>query len=140
MEAQPPRKVWRSVFLACLVLFLPGCRQAVGNLIFAVLFPPPEPISVAGFPRQIPATFTRTDIEAIEVTPGYLGCYGLFKADVWVYVGCGDVRARLLAHLNGDDACISKLRPTRLVLAVASDTTALERRLLSEHQPVCNAQ
>ena len=88
------------------------------------------------FPQQTPRTFTKANIEAI--TPGQMGCYGLFRQGVWVYVGRGDIRTRLLAHLNGDNPCITRERPTHWVDEVTSSDEAREKQLIVELSPVCN--
>ena len=36
-----------------------------------------------------------------------MGCYGLYKTGQWIYVGKGDTRTRLLAHLNNHNPCIT---------------------------------
>ena len=65
------------------------------------------------FPEQEPRAFTRANIEAL--TENQMGCYGLFRDGQWIYVGKGDIRTRLLAHLNGDNTCITTARPTHWV-------------------------
>jgi len=50
--------------------------------------------------------FNRAGVRALN--PGQWGCYGLCKYDahqhaIWIYIGEGDIRDRLLAHLNNDD-------------------------------------
>ena len=88
-----------------------------------------------GFANQIRA-FTRENVEALN--PNQIGVYGLFRDNTWVYIGRGDIRARLLAHLNGDNACITRESPTHWVDVVTSDDVNEEKRLILEHQPVCN--
>ena len=51
----------------------------------------------------------------------------------------GDIRQRLLAHLNGDNPCIAREQPThRVEELVQGDASAKERALILERQPVCN--
>ncbi len=89
------------------------------------------------FPKQTPRTFVRANVEAI--TPGQMGCYGLFIAERgWVYVGKGDIRKRLLEHLNGDNPCITKNGPTHYVDIVTNNMDALEKALILEFRPSCN--
>lgn len=89
------------------------------------------------FPQQTPRTFDRQNIEAIK--PNQMGCYGLFvNGGGWIYVGKGDIRARLLAHYNGDNPCITRLLPTHFVDVVTSDYDNLEKALIIELKPVCN--
>jgi hypothetical protein len=88
------------------------------------------------FPKQTPRPFTRSDVESL--TPNQLGCYGLFAPDLWIYVGKGDIRQRLLDHLNGDNDCIKKSKPTQWVGVVTNDMDAEEKRLIRELGPCCN--
>ncbi len=90
-----------------------------------------------GFPNQTPRAFSRANVEAI--TPGQFGCYGLFiNGGGWVYVGKGDIRKRLLDHLNSDNPCITRNRPTHWVDIVTSSMDAPEKALILELQPSCN--
>jgi hypothetical protein len=89
------------------------------------------------FPNQTPREFTRANIEAI--TPGQKGCYGLFRSGGrWIYVGKGDIRDRLLAHLRGDNPCIATTQPTHWVDVVTADLDNEEKRLIVELSPSCN--
>ncbi len=88
------------------------------------------------FPKQNPRAFTRSNVEAIK--PNQMGCYGLFKEGVWVYVGKGDIRERLLAHFNGDNPRITREHPTHWVDVVTSDYDNEEKRLILELDPVAN--
>jgi hypothetical protein len=88
------------------------------------------------FPQQSPRQFTRAKVEAI--TPGQYGVYGLCNSGGWIYVGKGDIRSRLLAHLNGDNACISRQRPTHWVDEVTSDMDRREKQQILELNPLCN--
>jgi hypothetical protein len=89
------------------------------------------------FPEQTARPFTRRDVEALK--PNQTGVYGLFKANTWVYIGSGDIRGRLLDHLNGDNPRITREKPTHWVDAVvAGDPVPVEKQLISECDPVCN--
>lgn len=89
------------------------------------------------FVQQTPRVFTRQNVEALN--PNQFGVYGLFRQGVWVYVGKGDIRQRLLNHLNGDNPCISRERPTHWVDEVISgDPSEREKQLIQELTPVCN--
>ena len=88
------------------------------------------------FPEQSPREFTKANILAIN--PNQIGCYGLFRQDQWIYVGRGDIRARLLAHLNGDNACITQAGPTHWVDEVTSQDEDREKELIVEFDPSCN--
>ena len=88
------------------------------------------------FPKQATKPFTRAQVE--RITPGQKGCYGLYKGNIWVYVGKGDIRDRLLDHLNGDNACITREAPTHYVDVVTDDMDSREKALIAELNPVCN--
>ena len=88
------------------------------------------------FPVQTARMFSRTEVEALK--PGKLGCYGLFKEDGWVFIGTGDIRERLLAHLAGDNPCILEQRPTHWMFIVTADMHTEERRLIARLSPTCN--
>lgn len=88
------------------------------------------------FPNQTPRAFTKENILAIN--SGQMGCYGLYRQGVWVYVGRGDIRQRLLDHFNGDNPCITRERPTHYVDVVCSDHVTREAQLINELKPICN--
>lgn len=88
------------------------------------------------FPEQTPRAFIRANVEAIR--PGQMGCYGLFKQGEWIYVGKGDIRQRLLDHLNGDNPCIIRRGPTHWVDEVTNNHDAREKQLILELKPSCN--
>jgi hypothetical protein len=81
----------------------------------------------------------RQNIENLK--PGQMGVYGLFREGKWVYVGMGDIRQRLLDHLNGDNPCILRERPTHWVDEVwnaSADRSRREEALIVELNPACN--
>jgi len=89
------------------------------------------------FIQQNPRPFDRPSIEALS--PNQNGVYGLFKTGVWIYVGKGDIRQRLLDHLNGDNPCINRERPTHWVAEVFNaDPSQREQQLITELSPLCN--
>jgi hypothetical protein len=88
------------------------------------------------FPPQTPRPFTKANIEAIS--PGQGGCYGLYRGNQWIYVGKGDIRDRLLRHLNGDNPCITRQAPTHWVDMVTRDMDNEEKRLILSLTPSCN--
>lgn len=89
------------------------------------------------FIQQTPRAFSRQDIEALNLNQN--GVYGLFKQGRWVYVGKGDIRTRLLAHLNGDNQYITREIPTHWVGEVISgDPSNREKELILELRPSCN--
>ena len=88
------------------------------------------------FPAQTPRAFTRQNVELI--TPGQNGCYGIMKNGRVVYIVKGDIRTRLLAHVDGDNPRISRLYPDQWVDVVTADMDNEEKRLIVEFNPVCN--
>lgn len=88
------------------------------------------------FPTQNGQPFTRSYVEAL--TENQNGCYGLYRHGAWVYVGKGDIRKNLLAHLNGDNPCITREKPTHFVLVVTDDMDKMEKQLILELNPICN--
>jgi hypothetical protein len=88
------------------------------------------------FPQQTPRTFDRAGIEILS--PNQLGCYGIFRQGLWIYVGKGDIRKRLLDHLNGDNPCITRSAPTHFVTSIGGDMDAIEKQLILEFTPSCN--
>lgn len=88
------------------------------------------------FVKQDPRSYTRQGVEALSQDQN--GVYGLFREDVWVYVGRGDIRERLLAHLNDDNPCITREKPTHFVAGVTSQSESRERELILELNPICN--
>lgn len=90
-----------------------------------------------GFPHQTPRKFNRENV--LTIRPGQRGVYGLYHSNAWVYVGqSDDIRRRLLEHLNGDNPCITRNRPTHWVDWVTNDTDRIEEELIRELKPVCN--
>ncbi len=90
------------------------------------------------FLQQPIRSFTRTGIS--EFNPNQYGVYGIFNQDRWIYIGKGDIRKRLLAHLNGDNPCILKAKPTHFVAEVTQYADAREKQLIQEMKPSCNVQ
>ncbi|MDA2929323.1 hypothetical protein MYX84_05145 [Acidobacteria bacterium AH-259-O06] len=88
------------------------------------------------FPNQPSRPFTRDDIERLH--PEQLGCYGLFTKYQWVYIGKGDIRQRLLGHLNGDNECINQMPPTHWIGEVTAYYEDREKQLITEFLPRCN--
>lgn len=88
------------------------------------------------FPQQNAMPFTRAGIEALA--PNQNGCYGIFRQDLWIYAGKGDLRANLLAHLNGDNPDILKYNPTHFVTEVNTNMDLREKQLIIELQPAAN--
>jgi len=89
------------------------------------------------FVLQTPRLFTRQNVESLALNQH--GVYGLLKEGVWIYIGKGDIRQRLLDHLNGDNSCILQHQPTHWVdEVIAGDPSAREEELIREISPICN--
>lgn len=89
------------------------------------------------FIKQEPRKFCRADI--LNLNEGQIGVYGIFNAQRWIYIGKGDIRTRMLAHLNGDNPSITAYGPTHFVGEVtASDPSIREKQLIVFYNPVCN--
>lgn len=83
--------------------------------------------------------WTRDAILALR--EGAFGVYGIFRGDECVYVGKGDLRDRLMDHLNGDNPGITKSKPswwTAYNCETEDHATDLEKALILEHHPTCN--
>lgn len=88
------------------------------------------------FVQQTPRPFTRAEITGLPADQQ--GVYGLFRPQRWIYVGRGNIRERLLAHLNGDNPCITREKPSHFVREVTSRSQSRERALILELDPICN--
>jgi hypothetical protein len=88
------------------------------------------------FQQQQPPFFNRPNVEALR--PNQFGVYGLFRKGQWVYVGKGDIRQRLLDHLNRDNPCITREQPTHWMDEVTANMDEREKQLISELDPICN--
>lgn len=83
--------------------------------------------------------FTGTFIKANA--PASSGVYALYDSQRWVYIGeSGDIQARLLQHLTGDNPCIVKMKPTtfRYELVPAHQRLTRQNELIRELVPICN--
>ena len=75
----------------------------------------------------------------LTLDPNQNGVYGIFSYSSAVYIGSGDLRERLLAHLNGDNHCITQNHPKEWTAEVVSgDPKEREGELIREYNPVCN--
>ena len=88
------------------------------------------------FPQQAPRAYTQAGIEWLN--PSQNGVYGILRGEVWVYVGRGDLRTRLLAHFNGDNPRITKEKPDRYVTLLTNDDENKEKQLILEYNPIAN--
>jgi hypothetical protein len=88
------------------------------------------------FNDRNPKPFNRSTI--MLLAPSQTGVYGLFNSVRPVYVGRGEIRQRLLDHLNGDNSCITRNNPTTWLYEVTWNDEAREKELILECQPSCN--
>lgn len=81
--------------------------------------------------------YTRENIQTIN--PKQNGVYGIFRNTTAIYIGSGDIRERLLAHINGDNDCIIENAPNQWTgVIVSGDPTTREGELIREYDPICN--
>lgn len=81
--------------------------------------------------------YTKEDIEILN--PNQNGVYGIFRNTTAIYIGSGDIRERMLAHINGDNPCISQNTPDQWTgELVSGDPTGREGELIRDYQPICN--
>lgn len=67
------------------------------------------------------------------------GVYGLYVGNgPWIYVGKGNIRSRLLAHAQGDNASITREKPTFWRAEVTASMDKREKELILELNPKCN--
>ena len=91
------------------------------------------------FPEQPNNPFTKEGIGVLG--KGVMGCYGIFNADGrCIYIGEGDLGARLLVHLGGDNPCILLHAPNYWLAGVTPNHVAWEKDLIVEFAPLCNKQ
>lgn len=89
------------------------------------------------FAPQTPRQFNKFNVESLKLNQN--GVYGIFRQGQWIYVGKGDIRQRLLDHLNGDNPYIIRKNPTHWVdEVIASDPSNREKQLIIELNPSCN--
>ena len=83
--------------------------------------------------------FNKAAIEALG--PNQMGVYGIYRGGQWIYIGAGDVRERLLSHLEGAnsaDACIQAREPASWIAEMTSSYQGREGVLIREFKPPCN--
>ena len=88
------------------------------------------------FDNDKPWLFDRQAIESFD--SGQTGVYAIYNAQRWIYIGRGEIRQRLLDHLNGDIPSINTNSPTHFRAEVTADSMNREKQLLREYAPVCN--
>jgi len=88
------------------------------------------------FVQQTGRPFTKANIELLK--PDQMGVYGIGNGTIWIYVGKGDIRANMLAHVGGDNPDILKYGPTFWVSEVTANLDTREKELQIELKPVAN--
>lgn len=82
--------------------------------------------------------YTRAEI--LSLNPNQNAVYGIFHGNTSVYIGqSGDLRKIMLAHIGGDNPCITRNTPDQwTALIISGDLTSLEALMIREYSPVCN--
>ena len=73
-------------------------------------------------------------------TAGQTGVYAIYNSRRWIYIGRGDIRQRLLAHLDGEIPDITTHAPTHFRAEVTDDSVKREQQLIREYMPACNTR
>ena len=82
-------------------------------------------------------SYTLADVLSLNLNQN--GVYGIFLHNNPIYIGSGDIRARLFAHLNGYVPCITRNNPNQWTGEVFSGDPAMrEGELIREYKPICN--
>jgi hypothetical protein len=84
-------------------------------------------------------SFTRTAV--VLHAPDQSGVYALHYQTTWVYVGeSANIRAQLLQHLNGDNACITVYPSLSFSFETVPEAVRAWRQdeLVREFRPTCN--
>ncbi len=90
------------------------------------------------------ATQTRFSFSQASVVlnaPEQSGVYALHSHGTWVYVGeSANIRAQLLQHLGGDNACIAVHPHLNFSYELIAETVRAWRQseLIREYRPICN--
>lgn len=88
------------------------------------------------FREDVRKRFGWGEVQSLE--RGKKGVYGLYDSKRWIYVGRGDVADRLGKHLQGDNPCIVREKPTHFLVEYTRFTVAREKEFIAELKPVCN--
>lgn len=92
-------------------------------------------------PWNNPTSYVFSRISVIENAPQESGVYSLRYQSTWVYVGESEnIRAQLIQHLNGDNACITVYPSLTFSYELISPVTRSWRQdeLVREFRPTCN--
>jgi excinuclease UvrABC nuclease subunit len=77
----------------------------------------------------------------LQRAPKASGVYAIFNKENWLYVGeASDLRGRLIAHFDGENACIRKNAPFGFQFEVVPPRkrAARKKQLIGELKPICN--
>jgi hypothetical protein len=103
---------------------------------FCKSIPPLNALRLMPFQNQTPRPFTQLDIQMLK--PGQIGVYGIYRNGLWVYIGQGDIKNRLLDHVNGDNPTILLHKPTHWVAEITPYPLTREKELIIECRPIAN--
>ena len=85
--------------------------------------------------------FAYTAASVAKHAPAASGVYAIFREGLWIYIGeTDDIRASLLAHLDGNDRCVFRHMPTGFSFERWPPSERHERcnDLISDLSPPCN--
>ncbi len=75
----------------------------------------------------------------LDLDPNQNGVYGIFRDNIAIYIGSGDIKERMLAHINGDNPCITQNTPNQWIgKRLYGDPVRTEMGLIREYDPICN--
>lgn len=95
--------------------------------------------SMAPWGNRTSYSFNRTSV--VLHAPEGSGVYVLYSKTTWLYIGEGEnIRAQLLQHLDGDNACISVFPDLTFSYELIPSAMRAWRQdeLVSELRPICN--
>jgi len=79
--------------------------------------------------------FTRQNVDK---SPDQDGVYGLVRGVEKIYVGGGNIRARLQSDFRGENSCLKGEKSTHYYREPMKDWTNREKELIQAFDPVCN--
>ena len=90
---------------------------------------------------SIQPIFPYNRFSILATAPRGSGVYAIFTPQQWIYVGESvNIQARLLRHLNGDNACITRFAPTGFQYErwPKHQRVARQDELIRALNPACN--
>jgi hypothetical protein len=88
-----------------------------------------------------PARYSFSHTSVVVNAPEQSGVYALHYQTTWVYVGeSANIRAQLLQHLHGDNACIAVYPNLSFSFEMIPEAVRAWRQdeLIREFRPTCN--